>query len=152
MAFGFDPKAALARARDARPLPTPPIVPTVAPGKAETVGGIGTVGAPLAPENAVAPDPKTALACARDARPLPTPPTVPTVVLGKAETVGRIGGVGAPLAPENAVAHDLDAFVERAAIAQYDGGLSRAEAEALAAREQGFGSASELLAAAEGAR
>ena len=33
---------------------------------------------------------------------------------------------------------DIDAFEERAAIVEYDGGLSRSEAENLAARAQGF--------------
>lgn len=33
---------------------------------------------------------------------------------------------------------DIDAFEERAAIAQYEGGLSREAAEDLAARQQGF--------------
>lgn len=33
---------------------------------------------------------------------------------------------------------DIDAFEERAAIAQHDGGLSRDGAEDLAARQQGF--------------
>jgi len=33
---------------------------------------------------------------------------------------------------------DIDAFEERVAIAEYDGGLSRSEAENLAARAQGF--------------
>lgn len=33
---------------------------------------------------------------------------------------------------------DIEAFEERAAIAEYDGGLTRGEAEDLAAREQGF--------------
>ena len=33
---------------------------------------------------------------------------------------------------------DIDWFEERAAIAEYDGGLSRSEAEDLAARAQGF--------------
>jgi len=33
---------------------------------------------------------------------------------------------------------DIDAFEERAAIAQYDGGLSRKQAEYLAAQGQGF--------------
>ena len=33
---------------------------------------------------------------------------------------------------------DIDAFEERAAIAQYDGGLTRALAEDLAAKRQGF--------------
>ena len=33
---------------------------------------------------------------------------------------------------------DIDAFEERAAIIQYDGGLSRSKAEDLAAQGQGF--------------
>ena len=33
---------------------------------------------------------------------------------------------------------DIDAFEERAAIVQYDGGLSRRQAEDLAAQRQGF--------------
>ncbi|MDU8914142.1 hypothetical protein [Aestuariicoccus sp. MJ-SS9] len=33
---------------------------------------------------------------------------------------------------------DIEEFEERAAIAQYDGGLSRSDAEDLAARAQGF--------------
>ncbi|WP_113913511.1 hypothetical protein [Roseovarius dicentrarchi] len=36
---------------------------------------------------------------------------------------------------------DIDAFEERAAIAQYDGGLSLSEAEDVAAQDQGFKSA-----------
>ncbi|MDC1399144.1 hypothetical protein N8306_01300 [Yoonia sp.] len=36
---------------------------------------------------------------------------------------------------------DIEAFEERAAIAQYEGGLTRLQAEALAAQEQGFASA-----------
>lgn len=36
---------------------------------------------------------------------------------------------------------DIEAFEERAAIAEYDGGLTRQQAESLAAREQGFASA-----------
>ena len=36
---------------------------------------------------------------------------------------------------------DIEAFEERAAIAQYDGGLTRLQAENLAARQQGFASA-----------
>ena len=37
----------------------------------------------------------------------------------------------------------IEAFEERAAIAEYDGGLTRLQAEALAAQEQGFASAGE---------
>jgi hypothetical protein len=33
---------------------------------------------------------------------------------------------------------DIEEFEERAAVAEYDGGLSRSEAENLAARAQGF--------------
>ena len=36
---------------------------------------------------------------------------------------------------------DIDAFEERAAIAEHDGGLSRSEAEDLAAQAQGFADA-----------
>ena len=36
---------------------------------------------------------------------------------------------------------DIDDFEERAAIAQYDGGLSRRQAEDLAAQRQGFSDA-----------
>ncbi|WP_334065737.1 hypothetical protein [Nereida ignava] len=36
---------------------------------------------------------------------------------------------------------DIEAFEERAAIAQYDGGLTRLQAESLAARKQGFATA-----------
>ena len=38
---------------------------------------------------------------------------------------------------------DIEAFEERAAIAQYDGGLTLDEAEGLAAQDQGFGSAAD---------
>ena len=36
---------------------------------------------------------------------------------------------------------DIEAFEERAAIAEYDGGMTRLQAENLAARHQGFRSA-----------
>ena len=36
---------------------------------------------------------------------------------------------------------DIEAFEERAAIAEFDGGLTRAEAEDVAAQDQGFISA-----------
>jgi len=36
---------------------------------------------------------------------------------------------------------DIEAFEERAAIAEFDGGLTRAQAEDVAAQEQGFISA-----------
>jgi hypothetical protein len=38
---------------------------------------------------------------------------------------------------------DIEAFEERAAIAESDGGLTRLQAESLAAKEQGFASAGE---------
>jgi hypothetical protein len=38
---------------------------------------------------------------------------------------------------------DIEAFEERAAIAEYDGGLTRLQAESLAAQEQGFASGGE---------
>ncbi len=38
---------------------------------------------------------------------------------------------------------DIETFEERAAIAEYDGGLTRLQAESLAAQEQGFPSAGE---------
>ena len=41
---------------------------------------------------------------------------------------------------------DIDAFEERAAIAEYDGGLSRPEAEDLAAQQQGFKDAADYWA------
>ena len=38
---------------------------------------------------------------------------------------------------------DIEAFEERAAIAEHDGGLTLDEAEDLAAQDQGFGSAAD---------
>jgi len=43
-------------------------------------------------------------------------------------------------------APDIDAFEERAAIAEHDGGLSRGAAEDVAAREQGYDNADAYLA------
>ena len=43
--------------------------------------------------------------------------------------------------PRRLIVPDIDAFEERAAIAEYDGGLSRRAAEDLAAKAQGFDSA-----------
>ena len=42
---------------------------------------------------------------------------------------------------------DIEAFEERAAIAEYDGGLSRSQAEDLAAQAQGFASGQAYWAA-----
>ena len=43
--------------------------------------------------------------------------------------------------PSRHIIPDIEAFEERAAIAQYDGGLTRKAAEDLAAQAQGFESA-----------
>ena len=40
--------------------------------------------------------------------------------------------------PSRHIIPDIEAFEERAAIAEYEGGLSRSQAEDLAARAQGF--------------
>ena len=45
---------------------------------------------------------------------------------------------------------DIDAFEERAAIAQYEGGLKRKQAEDLAAQAQGFQNADHYLAVVGG--
>ena len=42
---------------------------------------------------------------------------------------------------------DIDAFEERAAIVEYDGGLSRSEAEDVAAQAQGFRDAAQFFEA-----
>jgi hypothetical protein len=62
---------------------------------------------------------------------------------------GASPGLHSFFAPEGfaAPAPDLDAFEERAAIIEHDGGLSRPEAERLAARDQGFASAAAFRAA-----
>jgi hypothetical protein len=44
-------------------------------------------------------------------------------------------------APKRHLIRDIEAFEERAAIAEYEGGLTRSDAEDLAARAQGFPSA-----------
>ena len=54
---------------------------------------------------------------------------------GKAEVLQFLNGRAAPVRSENP---DTDAFEERAAIAEYDGGLTRADAERLAAQGQGY--------------
>jgi len=43
--------------------------------------------------------------------------------------------------PSRHIIPDIEAFEERAAIAEYDGGLTRSQAEELAAQAQGFESA-----------
>jgi len=43
--------------------------------------------------------------------------------------------------PSDHIIPNIEAFEERAAIAEYEGGLSRSQAEDLAARAQGFRSA-----------
>ena len=47
----------------------------------------------------------------------------------------------------NRVPPDTDAFEERAAIAEFDGGLTRREAETLAARAQGYDNVVQFRAA-----
>ena len=49
--------------------------------------------------------------------------------------------------PKRHTIPDIEAFEERAAIAEYDGGLSRQAAEDLAARAQGFPSAQDYWTA-----
>jgi hypothetical protein len=44
-------------------------------------------------------------------------------------------------APTRRIIPDIEAFEERVAIAEYDGGLPRPQAENLAAQEQGFATA-----------
>lgn len=44
-------------------------------------------------------------------------------------------------APRRRIIPDIEAFDERVAIAEYDGGLPRSQAENLAAQEQGFATA-----------
>jgi hypothetical protein len=64
------------------------------------------------------------------------------------DTVEKGGSVPfVPARRTGAQAPDLDAFAERAAIAEHDGGMTRADAEALAAAEQGYPSAAALMAA-----
>lgn len=45
--------------------------------------------------------------------------------------------------PKRHIIPDIEAFEERAAIAEYDGGLPRHQAQNLAAQEQGFATADE---------
>jgi len=68
--------------------------------------------------------------------PINSVPTVPTVPTGK-------GGKPAV----SAIANRADAFEERAAIIEHDGGSLRQNAETRAAREQGFEDADDLHAA-----
>ena len=51
------------------------------------------------------------------------------------------GGLGMTDHPSGHIIPEIEAFEERAAIAEYDGGFSRSQAEDLAARAQGFRSA-----------
>ena len=60
--------------------------------------------------------------------------------------VAEVADVAAPQ-PHNAEKPDTDAFEERAAICEFDGGLSRADAEDLAAKSQGFNNVVALRAA-----
>ena len=88
-------------------------------------------------------------------RPRPTPPTPPTVAPREAETVGTIGTVGRPRVASGATGTkplaDFDAFEERAAIREHDGGETREEAERAAAAERGFADPAEFCHAQKGA-
>ena len=162
------------------PHPTRPTLPKVAPGDEETVGTIGTVGrspssaATLtyeaigrigtvglgrAANGASTPEAFADLG-ARTAT-SPTPSTLPTVAapfdvdaLAEAELLRDGFGSADRPNPGHAFdrpsAADLDAFEERAAIMEVDGGLPRANAERAAAEAQGFADAAALYAAAAG--
>lgn len=92
---------------------------------------------------------------ASDAPPYPPYPPEPELSPRSGGNGGNGGEPegGAERSAGRARAADLDAFEERAAIAEHDGGLSREEAERRAATAQGFASPADLRdAAAEGWR
>ncbi len=74
-----------------------------------------------------------------------TPATVATTATNPAFKP-KISRLSQPIPGENATfaAPDPDAFEERAAIIEFDGGLPRQEAETLAAQQQGFADADSL--------
>lgn len=72
----------------------------------------------------------------------PNPPEPPATV-----DSGGTGGIGGRIIAPAPVVPDPDAWAERAAIREYDGGAPRAEAERAAALEQGFDDAPALFAA-----
>lgn len=80
-------------------------------------------------------DAKAALHQARKCRGLPTLPTLPTVHPAGAEKVGTVGKVGTVRASDPEITPDelaRDIFEERAAIREYCGEQTRAQAEAAA--------------------
>ena len=94
-------------------------------------------------------DAQASLRRARASGSLPILPNLPNRDGDGTAEIGGIGGIGTVADFGEVIALALDHFEERAAIAQYDGGLSRAEAERRAARDQGFTRAAALLTAAE---
>lgn len=72
-----------------------------------------------------------------------SPPAIAAIAAretaARPETLATITTIATP---------DLDRFTERAAIAEFDGGLSRADAEAIAAQAQGFENPAALYRAA----
>lgn len=109
-------------------------------------------------------DPHAVLAEIRNrARQPSTLPKVPTVGTCEVETLGTVGTVERPAAQEGgrtvgrvgtlegggaSSAPDLDAFEERAAIREHEGGQDRDQAEAVAARELGYAGPDDLFSAA----
>jgi hypothetical protein len=94
-------------------------------------------------------DPKAVLAARRSgADRLATVATVATDAPSPANLSQLSRLSQGPAGEEPIFAPDLDAFAERAAIAEHDGGLTRPAAERLAAREQGFADPAALRAAA----
>lgn len=94
-------------------------------------------------------DPRAALARIRNEASAPATPAIVATVEGQAaETVAGIATVAGRDAEFERSAADPDAFAERAAIAEFDGGLSHDAAERLAANAQGFAAPADLHAAA----
>ena len=119
MTFRFDAQGALAALRARGGAATPAIAATVAPGPARTVAGVAGVAGPAPAIRA----------------PGGTVAGVATVAGGRPEAGTRPGLL-------------LDAYEERAGIAEHDGGLSRAGAEDTAARALGVSDPGALCAAA----
>ena len=67
---------------------------------------------------------------------LATPATNGAITAPSGPSVANVASVATLATPQNIP--DTDAFEERAAICEYDGGLSRVDAEDLAAQCQGF--------------
>ena len=69
-----------------------------------------------------------------------TPATNEAAEPNSNEFVAKVANVAAlpPAQKTSPNSADIDAFEERAAIAEFDGGLTRSDAEQLAARSQGY--------------